>query len=315
MLHAREFVELEKRALAYRRSDAQTSDGQDKLLALYVGLAAGEDPCAPADMDEERSVHRALLEEWRAKSTMPEVAVMALADMESRQAWLARGDGYASTVTGEQFRTFRLHLEKSLALLKTVKEARKTDPFWYAKRLRLALEMGEGKASFNKLFKEALATHPHFTDYFHIKARYLSPIWHGSPQEFAAFVDAAERHTGNKHGPEVLYARLYVTTPVIPMQAQHPVTIRRVKAGLEELLRRHPGPYNRNRYAKFLCQLKMYPELFEEVQSIGRHVSSFIWDSETSYHACWTKAMRWRSGLDPEAFDQTPTAPSALIQE
>jgi hypothetical protein len=284
LLHKRAFEELDRRALEYRKPDALTSDGQAELVGLYDGVSP-DSPCSRGpEFDAEFEVHNKLIAEWKKHTRVPETVAIMIAHQEMVYAWGKRGSGYSYTVTPEGRRQYQEHMAIAMSMLKALGPQARKDPFWYAERLTLAVDLGWEPQRFNALFDEAVHAFPDFYAYNSAKARFYSEKWYGSRAELTAFIDEAESSPLNKQGPWIIFARLhYANWPVDVKDRPSPS---HMMEGFKNLLARYPDPYNSNRFAEYACTAGNPMVLREQLALIGDKISMTVWRNEPFLNDC-----------------------------
>jgi hypothetical protein len=89
---------------------------------------------------------------------------------------VARGSGFAYSVTRKQWQVFGQGLTEATAALDKSKALRSTTPIWYANALRIAQALQMPRAQYDALFAEAIKVFPDYDDLHFLKAYYLTPI-------------------------------------------------------------------------------------------------------------------------------------------
>ena len=92
--------------------------------------------------DEATEEHIAHLEHWIAQRPNSITARVAMAEALHRWAWLARGTGYASTVTPAMAKLFFARIERGQAVLEEAAKLGTMCPQWYSEMMTVGLAEG-----------------------------------------------------------------------------------------------------------------------------------------------------------------------------
>lgn len=175
-----------------------------------------------------------------------------------RQAWEARGGGYASSVPGEGMKLFRERLALAAKALEAAEPEGKQSPIWYWVALVVAGSSGQPQARFDALFEEAVGRFPHYHTLHYTRMNYLLPQWGGSFEAVDSFIQRSVERTRQVDG-EAFYAWLYVDVArkfdgdlFSGTKASWP----RMRKGFEDMVARYPDDWNRNLYATFACRAR-----------------------------------------------------------
>ena len=101
-------------------------------------------------------------------------------------AWIARGSGFANTVTEEGFRLFK---ERLLEARKALNESWKLQPHSNTATLMITVEKGIGgrREDMEMWFTRAMKENGDCKEACSAKLDWLDPKWHGTPEEMMAF--------------------------------------------------------------------------------------------------------------------------------
>ena len=152
-----------------------------------------------------RATRLQLLKEWN--SSVPSVtARVAFAFALYRAAWTARGSGFQDTVTATAGASYDKWIAQGIDVVAATKRDAEVDPqYWF---LRIALAGETGREDVRELGLRALGLHPDAELARHA-ARYLSPLWGGTPESYMAFADAAARATREHYGDAIYMWLVY----------------------------------------------------------------------------------------------------------
>ena len=198
----RDFDLLDRSADAARASKEKLSGGYWKLQKIYLGL---ERPLT-ATSDYEWKQHLERLKQWAAAKPNSVTAKVALAQCYVAFAWRARGEGYANTVSQENWVRFyeRLH-EAYKALVTADDQGQQLCPKWYSVMQQIALGQGWQRETYEKLYADAVKHEPTWYDSYKQKVIYLLPQWHGKPGELAEYVNSLAENRNGTHSALVYF--------------------------------------------------------------------------------------------------------------
>lgn len=103
------------------------------------------------------------------------------------EAWLARGGGYANTVTPTGWMFFSNNLLVAEQALNRAWKLNPNDPRIAVKMMRVELGQGQGRDRMESWFRRAMELNPNEYDACSIKCLYLEPKWYGSIEEMLSF--------------------------------------------------------------------------------------------------------------------------------
>lgn len=162
-------------------------------------------PQSQLPADRERRV--ADLVAWRnaeAELLMPR---LALCEHHYDQAWNARGDGFASTLSEEEVAEFQKQLDLASHQFDGFVPVDPTAEYFRMK-LRLMNSTGATREEFDVLIGDVLKFCPTNLDVHCVAAWYLMPRWHGEPGDIAAYAERIISVVGEQDGKSILLAIL-----------------------------------------------------------------------------------------------------------
>lgn len=204
LLKAKKWDELDKTAAQLRATKTEYPSGRWQLTAFYESLRA-----EPNDKGDETlwKKRHALLEEWRKMRPNSFTAKAALALSWLDGAWIARGDGYADTITPEGEKQMESRGAKAHAVLEAAKADFPKCPLFYVATQRLSLLEGWENEASDQLFREGVKHFPTYWELYLQQAVYLMPRWYGEPGQWEKFAAQSCDQIGGVAG-EKLYARI-----------------------------------------------------------------------------------------------------------
>lgn len=235
----------------YLRSGQRSTHGLFMVEAIQYGWDLHFD--TPDDAMVMRPVDR-----WTRARPGSRMRKLVEAIRWQRQAWVARGGGYASTVPGEGMKLFRERLALAAKALEAAEPEGKESPIWYWVALVVAGSSGQPQAQFDALFEEAVTRFPHYHPLHYTRMNYLLPQWGGSFEAVDGFIQRSVERTREVDG-EAFYAWLYVDVArkydgdlFAGTMASWP----RMRKGFEDMVARYPDDWNWNLYATFACRAR-----------------------------------------------------------
>jgi hypothetical protein len=201
LLQRKKFAELDCIADEIRATKARFSGGAWKLHFLYLGL---QEPRPGHPTQEDWHQHMALVEQWTQLKPRSITARIALAESYNSDAWDARGDGYADSVSNSGWKLFGQRLEKSRQILETAAALKAKCPEWYVAMEVVAQGEEWDLSKVTELFLKADAFDPTYQYYYRSYAYLLLPKWIGEEGDAARFAEKAADQIGGDDG-DILY--------------------------------------------------------------------------------------------------------------
>lgn len=267
------FDDLDRMAEQYRRDKSRLPGGDWRLHVFYVALDA------PQLSDQDSREHLAHLERWMQQRPASITARVALATSLSRWAWVARGTGYASTVSAERWRLFKERIKQSETVLEEAGKLSATCPQWYSELMKVGLAQNWDDARMKEVFEQGVQAEP---DYFYLYrqyANYLLPKWDGHPGDASAFAKTSADRLGGDAG-DMLYFQ--IATVLIRHGDDsfpvHEMNWERIQHGYRALSTQY-GTSKRtvNQLAFMAYRFKDAPVARQQFASIGDQWSRGVW--------------------------------------
>ena len=280
----RDFDLLDRAADDARASKEKVSGGYWKLQKIYLGL---ERPFS-ATSDYEWKQHLELLKQWTAAKPNSLTARVALAQCYVTFAWRARGEGYANTVSQENWKRFYEGLQQAYrALVTGATRGQQLCPKWYSVMQQIALGQGWERETYEKLFAEAVKNEPTWYDFYRQKLIYLLPQWHGNPGELGDYVNSFARDENATDGA-LLYFLINESAGLFDWnEKQKPAAHYAVmKKGFLELQKKYGATVRDTNWACYKALLandRLFArELFGQLKD---NADLKIWDTKEFYNA------------------------------
>jgi Domain of unknown function (DUF4034) len=200
-LVAEKFDDLDQIAGDLRRDKTRIRGGDWKLVRFYDALDR------PLLDDKDSVDHLEHLRHWMSARPESITARLALAQSLHRWAWVARGNGFANTVTPEMAKLFNERSQESLAVLEGSEKLGTTDPEWFLLMMNAGIALGWDNARMKSIFDRGVAAEPGYFYLYLNYANYLLPKWYGKLGDSAAFAKASADRVGGDEG-DILYFRI-----------------------------------------------------------------------------------------------------------
>jgi hypothetical protein len=199
------------------------------------------------------------IQAWQQAHPDSEAARYVEAVYWSEFAWVARGSGFASSVSQEAWALFRERVQRALAAIVKLPHDEPVCAAPYALMINLMLETGQKGPELRALYARAAKRFPEYHPIHFAMARTFEPRWGGSAAAFERFADEAATLTRSFEG-RGMYARIYWTVDDrygLPFDARsgRPPHWEKLKQGFEDLLKRYPqSTHNLGQYANVACR-------------------------------------------------------------
>jgi hypothetical protein len=276
-----EYAKLDALAASLRQSKTAFDNGRWKLAEFYSQISSVPEK-SPESEYLKRIKH---LQKWSIQKPPSLTADIALSIAYRHYAWLARGGGYADTVTEEAGRLFVERIKMGRNILLSCKERRKECPGWWSALQMFLLAEGCSRQTYDAMLKEALAQEPTYVSFHNSAAYHLLPRWYGEEGDWENYASAAADKVGGEEG-DILYARI-----IWRMQQLHifgnifqesKASWARTQKGFEAMRRRNPESLS---ILTEYCNLagwgggrELTRQLFDQ---IGNRVDLSVWKEST----------------------------------
>jgi hypothetical protein len=239
----------------------------------------------------------ALTSKWALEHPQSVLAQLLHARALIAHAWSARGSGYSNTVSPEASAGFVKYLGLAEAQLRRSEALAEKDSSWNLMMMDVGLGLGWDKGRLLSLFEAGVAKNPDHDELYLDMQTALLPKWGGSLEMLDRFIAYAVKATREQRGLE-MYARLYAGLSYEELHQELFTSGRAswtsMKAGFEDLLKRHPHVDHRNMYAYFACMADDRQVLQEQLELIGDEFVSDFWGSyaERTFENCKNKVQQ-----------------------
>jgi hypothetical protein len=193
-----------------------------------------------------------VLAKWRTAAPDSQFVLLADAALLFREAWDARGNGTASSVSPQAWELFGSKLGQAEQKLLGVATWVQDTPVWSESMLTVTWTEQGVQTDWRQVFAAAVKRWPRDVRLYTFATRRLMPKWGGSWDLLESYVDASAANVEAIEGRSY-YARLYsdIGDEIVndPQAIQWP----KLKKAFHDLLQRSPTAYFKNRYASFAC--------------------------------------------------------------
>jgi hypothetical protein len=148
------------------------------------------------------------VEGWRKTDGADSPALLVGAISLVGQAWQARGEGYADSVSPEAWKIFFDKLAQADTLLESASRNIKRSGPWHILKLRVVFDQQSPLAKRYDVLADAIAAWPDSTTLYQIAMSRSSPAWGGSFEMMDGVARVAARSTKSRSAP-AMYALVY----------------------------------------------------------------------------------------------------------
>lgn len=287
------FDEIEKMAGLLRRHKCRYSGGAWQLSYFYDGLKKGCGDISPDNREE----FTALIERW--KSAYPESAtpLITQAAVHMAYGWDARGDGYAHTVTEENWKVFYKELGIAMDHLLEAEALNGNDPHLYSMMLNICNCLDYSASKMQDIFDKGIAIDLGYFPLYFTRTWFLTPRWGGKPGEVERFAEKVYDLTQEEYG-YTLYAliasALAIRIGTNDFLHDHSFDREKVYKGCIELMEEFPeSHYYINQYCLMACingDQEKAKNLFDK---IGSNIEDSVWRNRAEF----LKWKQWAIGM------------------
>ena len=270
LLAAGKFDRLEQIAAHLRAAQSLYPDGTPKLSDFYHCFQRST-KSAP---DYEKLLP--LETNWIGQYPQSCTPLVLRANTLVNYAWLARGNGYANTITEEGGRLFEQRMALAKKDLLAAQGLAGKDPFPFVEMLIVAKTEVWDRRQTDALFAQCLQRFPLCQPAFTQMATYLLPRWAGHSGDLEAFTSEWAGKT-RATGGNSIYAEIYEAIGNY-RNVDHEVRLDwpQIKQGFEDLLKHHPSSITRNRYMYAAVMFRDYAAARQAAGEMGDE-----WDPPT----------------------------------
>ncbi len=278
-------AELDRLFNDWSDSGIRMADGRWRLVSYQAGLTNLFAPGANWELTYK------VIADWRKNAPQSRAAAIAEAIYWLQYGWMARGNGYANSVTDDGWRLFRERLEKGKAVLLDAKSYAASSPLWGRVMIQIGTGLGWPHEDLLGVARDAAAREKTYAPIYTAMANALTPKWGGDWKIVDAYIRDVQKNAPASTGHE-FYTRLYMVTAeglgaefdlFRDTSAEWPA----MKAGFEDMMRNYPhSGANLNVFAVYAC-IAGDRETFRRVRfQLGGQADATLWPSNHSLDLC-----------------------------
>jgi hypothetical protein len=284
------FDDLDSMADQYRREKTRMSGGEWRLRVFYSALDA------PQQTDQDSMDHIAHLEQWVKLRPQSITARVALATSLHRWAWVARGKGYANTVTAEGWQLFNERIQRAYTVLQDAANFTPMCPQWYSEIMTVGLAQSWDAGRVKENFERGVQLEPGYYYLYLQYANYLLPKWDGHPGDAAAFAKSSADSLFGDAG-DVLYFQ--IATVLIKRGdgdfPTHQMDWERIQRGYQSLTAQYGGDVRtKNQLAYIAWKFRDAATARRQFALIGDDWSHGVWGNRSVFDRArdWSQATQ-----------------------
>lgn len=278
------WAELDSVAERLRSGRLRFQGGAWQLHVLYCVLSSD---CSRLTTDAAWRSRIADLQDWIRYEPSSPTPRIALADTYEDFAWKARGNGFADSVTQQDWKLFERRMEKAYETLDGSQGLGRNDPEWYNAMLSVAVDQGWNRTRTEAIADEALSRYPGYFYAIREAADYFLPKWYGAPGDTERYLTMVANRIGGEEGDatyffvaEILLVHEYHCPDCSP-PAMSWTRIRRGFAAIQHLY--GTNNYELNALAFLALHAGDTQTAHDAFQQIGDRWDSDVWESKAQF--------------------------------
>jgi hypothetical protein len=279
------YAELDALELRSRDPAVVLEDGQPVRYAFFNAIECG---CGGRNRDAALGEAMALekkLDAWRKANPESRAARLGMALQALAVAGAYRGQGWAGDVPPQNWAPFRENVARAVSLLDAMPPEMKSDPEWYATRLKTLRIDSPDRTEYESLLSRALEEQPRGMEIYFEAVQHFQPNWGGSDAELRAFIDQSALRTREWWG-DTMYARLNWFAKTGDMFKSGRTDWKRMKSAFEQLLEKYPDPWTLNNFGSFACTAYDFRTLGAMAERIRANAVMAAWGGMGNYERC-----------------------------
>jgi uncharacterized protein DUF4034 len=289
LLAEENFVALDAEAVSVRASKARFPGGVWKLRIFYGSV---NQPRVPVPTDADWEKHVALLKSWVAAAPESITARVALAHAYLTYAFMARGNGFASTVTPNGWKLFESRTAEAKIVLNDARALSAKCPEWYLAMMGVGLRENWDKAQQAEIFRQAAEFEPEYFQFYVAYANYLQPKWDGAPGDSAKMAEEAADRVGGEAGDFVYFEIAGNVVARGNKQEIKKFSWAKIQSGHAALEHLYGSTYtDLNQYALMAVRFKDVPLAQKLFTRIGNHWNVNVWKTHQNFQTIRAQTM------------------------
>jgi hypothetical protein len=287
LLKQEKFSQLDELAMTAQINRERLPGGYWKLNAILKGLS--QPNLGQNASESEWKAHIDRLEKWKTSMPKSVAARIALAESWVNYGLNARGDGYANTVSKENWRLFQERVQRAEVELSKSPESGEQWPEWYVAMLQVGRAEGWDRKKYDQVFEAGFKVEPTYYLIQREKLKYLLPQYFGERGEIAKFIESNSSRVAGDEG-DIIYFILFAA-----MQSQFghylntevPLSWSRAKLGYEALSRSYGvDRYRKNQFAWLAFYGYVSSDMMTAskiMDEIGNDWDPEVWESKQEF--------------------------------
>ena len=281
-----DFDALEGLFTKYPAGYSDPADGGSDRYSLLAGL---DDLFEYGGMPIDESLIG--IAGWRRRYPHSILPAIVEASAFSDWGWLARGTGYAASVTQQQLQAFAHRNAMAEGVLEDIRDRSEDEPLWYVLAVNVRLNLGETQGDIRSAFDDGIGKFPDFLPLYRAVLRTLMPRWGGSFEKVNSIIEHAAAGRDPAAGAQ-MYARLYwayasLEGDEVDLFADSKAEWARMIGGFDLLIKRYPdSDYLLSGYAYMACRAHDAATFHALETPVRNKLSSTAWTDAYSFAAC-----------------------------
>ncbi len=258
-LRTSNIASLDAAADELRISKARFDDGRWKL-SIFFGVI--EDTLSSIVTDRAARTNLELRLDAYARTHPNSMnAPLFLAMLLEAEAWEARGTGYASTVSPQQWHAFDEKMGQARAALDRSKPTLSGNPAWFNERIDHATHTSEGDGIVTALLLEGIKREPRYLPNYFAALVQKSPRWGGTRKAMVSFINQVGLNSPEARS-EGLYARLvwFAENDYPAIEADPGISWAEMTRAFDAILKTYPAERNAQKFFFMACMHSDQPE-------------------------------------------------------
>jgi|HubBroStandDraft_1064217.scaffolds.fasta_scaffold16777_3 rhomboid protease GluP len=281
-----DFQALENLFAKYPADYSDPADGGSDRYSIQVGL---DDLFQYGGLSPQEIL--VSVASWRRQYPDSVLPAIIEASAFTDWGWMARGHGYAASITQQQMQMFEYRNAMAEGVLEDIRARSEREPLWYTLCVSVRLDLGETRGDIKSVFDDGVSRFPNFLPLYRAELRALMPRWGGSYEKVSELIDDAAFRRDSAAGAQ-MYARLYWAYAALEgddvdifkdSMANWP----RVSEGFDLMLKQYPdSDYLMNGYAYLACRAGDAQKYHALNARLKYRLSSTGWSARYSPEAC-----------------------------
>jgi hypothetical protein len=280
------FSKLEEMAGWCRNDKKILDDGNCSLWNFNKAIEEALKPPMANELSEADYVATLdLIDEWGKQYPNSITLRVAKSGVLINFAWLARGSGWADTVTEDGWRLFRKRIQKAYDVLKDAPADIKDDcPQRFYNLLIIAKAQSWERNEYDEVFYRGIKAFPSYFPLLAERAAYLMPRWGGKEGEWLKFADEAVLLSPKSDGmsPYTYVVRIiHKQGEWEKFDEKNGVSWTKMKQGFQDKLKLYPkSRFQLNNFAFFSFFANDWKTTKELFDRIGDNPDPEVWQKQ-----------------------------------